>query len=195
MVKKRLLVNGIDVGEVEASGDTDADAQRIMDFLKEKGLHREISKDDAMHGQANSFARVAIDLYKRDLKKSPFQGHSVAPFVVNAVLSIEIYLKVLNHISGTGRGNHNLWDLYERLDDATKSVFLAAAQDVRPHYRLEDGVEIVKGLKSLSKAFENWRYLYEHNRLQTEIQLIRYVMHVAHEACCRVRIDAESTAV
>ena len=187
MAKKEILVNGIVVGVVEATGDMEKDAQAVQDYLKGKGLYREISTDDAMHGQANSFAEVANDLYRRDLKNSPYKGSSTAPFVVNAVFSIEIYLKTIHFLYGSNVRGHNLLDLYERLQDDAKSIVLSSAEDIRPQYKLEEGVDVINCLTSLSKAFEDWRYLYEHRKLQTELQSIRYTMHVAHEACCRAR--------
>lgn len=187
MTKKEVLLNGFVVGEVEATGDFEKDAQVVRDFLKEKGLDREISTDDSMHGQANSFAEVANELYRRNLKHSPYKGNSTAPFVVNAVLSIEIYLKTMHFLFGSVRQTHNLIDLYDRLDDDSKSIFLSAANDIRPRYKLQDGVDIIECLRSLSTAFEDWRYIYENKKLRTEIQSIRYTMHVAYEACSRAR--------
>lgn len=185
MTKKEVLLNGFVVGEVEATGDFEKDAQIVRDFLREKGLDRDISIDDSMQGQANSFAEVANDLYRRDLKYSPYKGSSTAPFVVNAVLSIEIYLKTMHYLFGSTRHTHNLLDLYNRLDDDSKSIFVSAADDIRPRYRLPDGVDIIECLRSLSTAFEDWRYIYENKKLKTEIQSIRYTMHVSFEACCR----------
>ena len=195
MAKKEVLMNGIVVGEVEATGDMEADAKTVRDFLREKGLLRDISTDDAMHGQANSFAGVANDLYKKHLKESPYDGRFVAPFVVNAVFSVELYLKTMLCLLNCEFRSHHLFKLYERLDDNTKSVFLSAADDIRPRYKLEDGVDVVICLESLCQAFEDWRYLYERNNIRTEIQSIRFAMHVSHEACCRIRgIAAELSA-
>ena len=163
-------MNGLIIGEVEATGDFEKDAQAVRDFIKEQGLDREISTDDSMHGQANSFAEVANDIYRRDLKNPPYKGSSAAPFVVNAVLSIEIYLKTMHILFGSVHHSHNLLDLYDRLDDDSKSIFLSAANDIRPKYRLQDGVDVIECLRSLSTAFEDWRYLYENKKLRTEIQ-------------------------
>mgnify|MGYP003631760029 CR=1 FL=1 len=72
-----------------------------------------------------------------------------------------------------------------------KEHFLNAANDIRDHYQLEIGTEIHTILTSINKAFEQWRYLYEHKELGTELQSIRYTMYVAHEACCRVRDEGD----
>jgi len=74
-----------------------------------------------------------------------------------------------------------------------KEHFISAANDVRPLYQLYEGEDIHSCLASLNKSFEQWRYLYEHNELGTELQSIRYTMHTSHEACCRVRESAKKT--
>jgi len=88
MVKKDILVNGIVVGEHDATGDNREDAKAVQTILKEKGLHQEVTTNDAMFNQANAFAAVANNLYKTDLKKPPFKGISVSPFVVKGSTQI-----------------------------------------------------------------------------------------------------------
>lgn len=192
MVKKDILLNGVVVGQHEATGDPRKDAEAVRAYLKEKGLDREITRTDAIHGQANSFASVANSLYDRDLKKSPFKGSSISPFVVNAALSIELYLKAIHSAYGNEIKGHHLANLYRQLPDKAKSIIEASAGDIRPRYKLEPGADIHSCLKSLSKAFEQWRYVYEFNGIGTELQSIRYTMHVSHEACCRVRKETET---
>lgn len=187
MAKKEVILNGIVVGEVEATGNIERDLQAIRALLKEKGLHKEVSENDAMYGQANSFAETANNIYGKDLKHSPYKGSSSAPFVVNATFSIEIYLKTIHHAYGHKVRGHNLENIFKSLPKEAKKIVTDSAIDVRPRYILETGVNIESSLQSLSKSFEQWRYLYEHNKLTIEIQSIRYAMHVLHEACCRVR--------
>jgi len=193
MVKKDILLNGIIVGKHDATGDNIEDAKAIDVMLKEKGLYQEVTTNDAMFNQANSFASVANDLYQRDLKKSPFKGISVSPFIVNAVFSIELYLKVIHNAYGNKIKGHHLVSIYKGMPKKGKEHFINSANDVRPHYQLHDGTDIHQCLESLNKSFEQWRYLYEHNELETELQSIRYTMHTSHEACCRVRESAKKT--
>ena len=49
---KTIYLNGIIVGEVLATGDRDNDMEAMRQFLKDKGLHREVTKVQAMfrHG-------------------------------------------------------------------------------------------------------------------------------------------------
>jgi hypothetical protein len=187
MTKKDILLNGIVVGEHEATGDIREDAIAVQAILKDKGLYQEVSTNDAMFNQANSFATVATDLYKRDLKVSPFKGVSVAPFIVNAVFSIELYLKAIHNAYGNKIKGHHLASIYKGMPKKGKDHFISAANDVRKLYQLPEGSDIHSCLEDLNKAFEQWRYLYEHNEMTTEFQSIRYTMHTSYEACCRVR--------
>jgi hypothetical protein len=154
-------------------------------------LHQEVTTNDAMFNQANAFAAVANNLYKTDLKKPPFKGISVSPFVVNAVFSIELYLKTIHNVYGNTIKGHHLVSIYKGMPKKGKEHFISAANDVRHHYQLYEGADIHTCLESLNKAFEQWRYLFEHNEIGTELQSIRYTMHTSHEACCRVRDSAK----
>lgn len=187
MVKKDILLNGILVGSYEAAGDNQKDAEAAMEILNKKGLLKEVTENDAMYGQANSFAEVANSIYNNGLKKSPYKGSSTAPFVVNAAFSIELYLKTIHNAYSNKIKGHNLAILYKNIPEKGKEIFISASNDVRPLYQLEADADIHSCLESLSNAFEKWRYLYEHNRISTELQSIRYTMNVSFEACSRVR--------
>jgi hypothetical protein len=187
MSRKDILLNGVVVGSYDSTGDALEDVKICEEILKEKGLYRETTTNDAMFNQANAFATVSQSLYDGGLKKSPFKGVNVAPFVVNATFSIELYLKAIHNAYGNTIRGHNLAALYKGMPKKGKEHFISAAADVRRYYHLEEGADIYLCLDSLSRAFEEWRYLWENNGIGTEIQSIRYTMHVSHEACCRVR--------
>jgi len=74
MVKKEIILNGIVVGEYEATGDMEKDFHAVRAFLKEKGLHKKVSENDAMYGQANSFAETANSIYKKNWVFSQVSG-------------------------------------------------------------------------------------------------------------------------
>src|SRR5205807_587674 len=101
MPKKTLYLNNVIVGEVEQTGDVEKDIEIARDFLKSKGLHKEVTVLQAMFRQALSFANTAAYLHKHDLLRAPANALSIAPFVVNSALSIELYLKTLLAIAGT----------------------------------------------------------------------------------------------
>lgn len=195
MSLKDILVNGVVVGSINATGDNIEDAKAVRKYLKDHGIDdKPVSENDSMYGQANSFAKVAIDLYESGLSKSPYNGAVVAPFVVNAAFSIELYLKTIHNALGNNIKGHHLLSLYKGMPKKGKAHFLEAADAVRPHYNLPEGEDIFSCLERLNKAFEIWRYLYEHNEIGLEVQSVRYTMHTSNEACCRVRdeIHAET---
>ncbi|MFL6621566.1 MAG: hypothetical protein ACJ8NR_02955, partial [Sulfurifustis sp.] len=71
------------------------------------------------------------------MKRSPFKGSSVSPFIVNAVLSIELYLKAIHSAYGKEIRGHHLENLYQQLPDEAKKIVGASAADIRPRYKLE----------------------------------------------------------
>lgn len=187
MAKKDIYLNGIIVGSHEVTGDKEKDGAVVRDYFKEKGLYKETTINDAMFGQANNFAEVAINIYEKNLKRSPFKGGGVSPFIVNAMFSVELYLKAIHNAYGNKVRGHHLVSLYKGMPKLGKAHFVGAANDVKPLYQHEPGTDIFTCLETLNKAFEQWRYVYEYDHLEVEAQSIRYVMHVSHEACCRVR--------
>ncbi|MEO5935791.1 MAG: hypothetical protein ABIP81_01120 [Terriglobales bacterium] len=102
--KKTFYVNGIIVGEMDATGDFQKDMEAFRQFLRDKGLHKEVTKVQAMFRQALSFATTAAHLYERDLIRAPRNMLSVAPFVVNSVFSIELYLRLFTSFKATLHG-------------------------------------------------------------------------------------------
>jgi hypothetical protein len=192
-VKKDVLVNGILVGSHETTGDHLADIKAIDSWLKEKGIHEEVTKRDQMHGQANAFAHVANDLYKKGLSKSPFDGKCVAPFIVNAAFSIELYLKTIHFSYGNKIRGHHLAALFKGMPKQGKAHFHAAAEATSHIYDLQRTTNIQECLANINKAFEEWRYIYEHNEIGVQTSEIRFVLHASHEACCRVYESTKKT--
>jgi len=186
-MKKDILVNGIVIGQYETTGDTKKDYEAALKIIKEKGLDREVTTNDSMFGLANSFAKVAQNIYDDAFKKSPFKGNFMGAFVVNGVFSIELYLKTIHNAYGNNVRGHHLSNIYKGMPKLGKAIFIKAAVDAKPLYNLPEGDDIHSCLEKLSSSFEEWRYLYEKDYLNAEIQSIRYTMHTCHEACVRVR--------
>jgi hypothetical protein len=105
---KAILLNGIVVGEVRSTGNTDQDAEAVRAFLKEKGLHKEVTPFQAVFNQAIAFANTSAHIYEKNLRRGPRNGFYPAPFVVNATLSIELYLKALAQKHGKALRGHEL---------------------------------------------------------------------------------------
>jgi len=186
-MKKDILVNGIVIGSYEATGDHKKDIKAAQKIIRQKGLDEVVTENDSMFGQAVSFSTVAENIYTDAFKKSPYKGMFMGPFVVNGAFSIEVFLKTIHNAYGNKVRGHHLLNIYKGMPKKGKEIFNNAANDVRPRYSLNEGEDIISCLSNLSKAFEDWRYIYEKNELYTEIQSIRYTMHTCQEACLRVR--------
>lgn len=184
--KKTLYVNGVIVGEVEATGDFQKDMELARDFLKSKGLHKEVTITQAMFRQALSFATTAAYIHQRDLLKAPANGLSVVPFVVNSAFSIELYLKTLLTLHSIAARGHSLLSLYDTLPEGARRVMFDAAKRHAHDYQVEVSTEAqFRGfVAELDTAFVEWRYCYEkgHTGL-INIWPTILVMKAAHEAC------------
>ena len=189
MTLKKLYHNRIFVTEYESTDNPEIDIQITREILMSKGLLKEISTVESMFGLANSFARVAIDIYETDFKKSPFDGSRTSPFIVNGAFAIELYIKTIYTLCKNPQRGHHLIKLYEGLDKQVKDVITICEQQLQENYDLSEGANIRTCLEALSKAFEQWRYLYEHERLQVQVQEIRFSMHVFGETCRQLLVS------
>jgi len=184
--KTTVYVNDMVVGEVEVTGDPQKDIPTIREFLKTKGMHREMTMAQAMFRQALSFCTTAKYLYDRDLRNAPWKGLSAAPFVVNSAFSIELYLKTLHHLRGSRTRGHSLLVLYDSLSDETRDVVFSIAQQQGPAYQV--GVASKGVFRSfvaeLDTAFVDWRYCYETGQTNpVNIQRTILIIKVLHDAC------------
>lgn len=190
---KTLYVNGLIVGEVPATGDHDKDIEVMRQFLRDKGLHREVTKVQAMFRQAISFSTTAAHLYRQDLSKAPRNGLSIAPFVVNSAFSIELYLKTLHELQSTSPGKeHHLLKLYDGLTVATRDVVVrhALADGASYGVRLTTADQFRGFMDELDSAFVDWRYCHESgNASRITIQPTILVMKAVHEACRELGAD------
>ena len=182
---KTVLLNGIAVGEVMSTGDLQRDAAATREFLKAKGLHKEVTDFQAMFNQAMAFANTSALLYERDLKRTPRKGVSIAPFVVNAAFSIELYLKALavKHGLKPPKG-HELLKLFSKLPGSALAEIEKVSPRCAANRALEGYADFKAYLEGLNEAFVEWRYCYELERTRpVHIQPTIFVMEVLHEAC------------
>ncbi len=181
---KTILLNGIAVGEVVSTGDTEKDAEAVRDFLKAKGLHKEVSLFQAIFNQALAFANTSAYLYERDLRKSPRKGFTASPFVVNAAFSIELYLKALAQKHGLTLRGHELMKLYVALPSKANAEINRVIPQCAANRALGEPPNFVGYLQNLNNAFVQWRYSYELEKTGTvHIEPTIFVMEVLHQAC------------
>jgi len=185
-MKKTLYFDGVIVGEVEATGDIQKDMELARDFLKSKGLHKEVTITQAMFRQALSFSTTAAYIHKRDLLKFPANGLSVVPFVVNSAFSIELDLKTLLNLHGVAAREHSLLNLYDALPEKARCAVFDAAKRHAHEYqvKLSTQEEFRAFVAELANAFVEWRYCYEKGHAGIiNIWPTILVMKAAHEAC------------
>lgn len=133
---------------------------------------------------AASFSGAARDLYKAHLTKTPANGMAAVPFVVNAAFSIEVYLKLLHAASAAPhkRRGHGLLALYDALPQPVRDEIQNVANGHAKHHRIKAPLDFRSLVADLNKAFERWRYVYEHSSLgAVNIQPTMLVMHVLHD--------------
>jgi hypothetical protein len=181
-MKKSVLLNGIVVGEVNATGDLELDAKAAHEFLSEKGLLKERSPKDEIFGSAFAFANTSAHIYENGLKKQPRNGSSIIPFVVNATFAIELYFKALAKKHNVTLRGHELLKLYEKLPQEAlneiEKVIPKCADD-----RRISSPDIIKYLYELNNAFVDWRYIFEKPKSELiQIEPTIFVMQVLHEA-------------
>ena len=185
-----MLLNGVAVGEVMSTGDMEKDAEAVREFLKSKGLHKEISLFQAMFNQAMAFANTSAYLYERDLKRALRKGSSSAPFVVNATFSIELYIKALAEKHGKSLRGHELLKLYRELPKAALADIDSVIPRCAANRALGEAPDLLRYLTDLNNTFVEWRYCYEVERTgPVHIEPVIFVMEVFHESC-RLCTDA-----
>jgi hypothetical protein len=186
MVMKTIYLNGVVVGEVTATGDYKKDLESARTLLKAKGLHREVSRVQAMFRQAVSFATTSAYLYSRDLERIPGNGFTVAPFVVNSSFAIELYLKTLHEMGNARPRGHALLKLYDELPTSKRNLVARHAVAAGRLYKVDvaNGADFRQILADLNNSFSEWRYCYESGNTRLfKIQPAIMAMKALHQAC------------
>ena len=184
---KSLKLNGVIVGEYLGSDDPDEDIEAARDILRAKGLYNPPSLVSAMLGQANSFAYMANACYSEFRNRGPDKPVVVSPFVVNAALSVELYLKTLHVVaSGASVRAHKLVGLYDALPTADRDELCTEAVKLAEQHGEGPNVQFRQLLDPINEAFEQWRYVYELPRSGSiHFQRTILVMHACRDVCVR----------
>ncbi|MBI5006441.1 MAG: hypothetical protein HZB95_04875 [Nitrosomonadales bacterium] len=182
-MKKTIVVNGIAIGEVEATGDLILDAKLAQEYLNNKGLLKQRSLAGEIFSTAQAFANTSAYLYENGLKKQPSKGTSIVPFVVNSAFAIELYLKALGKKHHVTLRGHELLKLYKTLPRTALVEIEEAIPRCAKERRLGNSPNFVEYLKELNSAFVDWRYIFEKSQSgPIHIEPTIFVMQVLHEA-------------
>lgn len=126
----------------------------------------------------------------------------MGPAIVNLAFAVELYIKAL-HYSVTGKvpRGHNILALFKRLPKAIrKQIFNHEAISQNPFMTRGDDLSIkyfsknykpyerfTDQMKAISRAFEQWRYSYEHGTLNYDsafaVNLIEAVRAIDDLTC------------
>ena len=119
--------------------------------------------------QAVCFSKVASNLYHENLKEkiTNIKVQYVAPFIVNATFSMELYLKSIHQKLDTKAlpsvsDKHNLKRLFFSLpgriqNDIIKSLQTCLTAQGRP----ADDIDMGKTIRTIANAYVDWRYLHQ----------------------------------
>lgn len=111
------------------------------------------------------------------------------PYVVNRSFSCEIYLKLVLCFQGkTHKKMHSIIDLLEvsALKDSFASYILDGVSTADTHYSKE---QLDVDLQSISDAFVNVRYVYEHDDLHVAVGCLEILNDYLDDYCRRLILE------
>lgn len=165
---KRIMVNGDCVGEIPDRGDHRQNAEAARIFLESigRGLP-EITREQAMLRQAQSFLRAANEIHARDMRGQQRNELGFVPCVVNQSFAIELYLKTLAFVRDREElKGHKLFDeLWLNLSDDARGLVEAECRLLNERHNLERPFDLPTALKQMNSAFVDWRYAFEENSI------------------------------
>ena len=184
-MKKTLRVNGGLLGEYEAGEDIEEQIAAARKLMEANGPRPKVSPFHAGRNMAAAFANTAAFLYERDLKAMPpSRAFSIVPFVVNSAFAIELFLKALHKKYGSAQRGHKLLTLYDQLPPEAVAQIRSASAKIAASTQPPTYYDPREVLATLNSAFEDWRYMYEKDRLgPIHMEPTINVIRVLHQAC------------
>lgn len=139
---------------------------------------------------ADGYLLAAKALYTTQENGVAFFKYYISPFTVNAAFACEVYLKYLYYKQyGTAmKVQHNLFVLYSLLCDETKLQLRLEYEQWKSNLSLE------KCLQIHSKAFVNWRYIYEEDNGSSVDPRSLYYLAVSLHNICHLKEEAQPNA-
>ncbi len=111
------------------------------------------TNDPAHQRNASSAATAAISGGSR-------LNYRGAPPIVNFGFSIELYIKLLQHLADASpMQGHNLYKLFRELEKAAPAVATLVINT--HHYARGDRCEFLDYVRAEARVFKEWRYAYE----------------------------------
>ena len=120
---------------------------------------------------ARSFSLAA----NRSLEQRPLgQGQSevlMVPAVACQAFAIELYFKAIITLEGGSATGHELGSLYSKIRPNTQAA-------IRTRASLSE-VELNSKLEEVSKAFVEWRYIFESQSAHMDLEFLRRIVQAA----------------
>jgi hypothetical protein len=184
---KTLKIDGVVICEYLGSSDPEEDQQIAQELLRRKRLQSQPSTSRGVFEHAGSFARVANAIYEQDIQSDSASADDAAtPFLVNAALSIELFLKTLHVAAGNLEFEHTLLQLHDSLSDSSQRELDAQAGILASLHGEERDISFRDLLTPIDSALDDLRK--ENEAATTEFinfQRINLAMHTCREVCAR----------
>ena len=184
---KTLKIDGVVICEYLGSSDPKEDQQIAEELIRRKRLQSQPSISRGAFEHASSFARVANAIYEEDIQRdSASADDAAAPFLVNAALSIEFFLKTLNVVAGNREFEQTLLELHDLLSDASQRELDAQAGVLAPLHGVDRDVSFRDLLTPIDSALDDLRKeRLRHTSEFVQFQRINLALHTCREVCAR----------
>jgi len=167
--------------------------EKLKAYFEENGLAYDSKpKHKLTFYQADSFAKVASEIFHKNLKKKINEIDSTyfSPFIVNASFAVELFLKSLHQKLETKSyktvaNKHNLKELYFALPGKVqKSIETSVKVCLKASNRSEDSLDLKIRIKELANTFIDWRYMHEKDGLKVRsFQDFIILMNALRNSC------------
>lgn len=186
-VFKTLKIDGVVICEYLGSSDPEEDQQIAQELIRRKRLQQKPSISRGVYEHAGAFARVANAIYEQDIQNDTANaGDAAAPFLVNAALSIEFFLKSLHVADGNSEFEQALLLLHDSLSDSSQRELDAQAGVLAPQHGEERDISFRDLLTPIDGALEDLR---NGDGLgatgMVHFQRINLAIHTCVEVCAR----------
>lgn len=178
------------------------DVAIVEKILSARGLKAVPTSEQSIFQQAVSFTNIAAEIFEKHLVQGPPNGSAMAPFVVNAVFGIELYLKTLALHHGKKLHGHKITELFRKLPNVAKKEIEDQIATLSISSQWTCGIDKIEHLRTilgeLDTAFTDWRYLHE-NRQQSPLKITFkttiFLSEVLHTVCAKYANPSQQSGV
>ena len=155
------------------------------------GWYDELKAEDKklirMYTTARQFRNAILPSEYLVLAPGKFRNRTI-PYVVNRSFSCELYLKLVLFSQGKLQKKHSILDLLEAtsLLDSFTTYVLAGTKNDEVQYTQN---QLETDLRSISDAFVNVRYVYEHDSLNIAVGCLEILNDYLDMYCRKIILD------